>query len=449
MDLSSSSFSSSGSTQRQITFSQNEHSQFLNFIEQRMLSEEFFLGDNGHPPLNIGRSMAELTSHAMVWISSCRNSPLPVNPLAINPETDTNNNNARASTSSSDKKRKVTHEEEKKIVPAPQYALDCLPYHVLQEIRSNLPLPYSYFFRQTCKRLYFIDRAERNICEKNGDEEEPFSERECCAELAKEGYLSCLKFLRELKGFKWNVDTPKLAAQKGHLDVLTYAHENGCKWDSLTPLLAAYSGEVKCLKYAVENGCEFHENVAGVAAEQGHMEILEYINEQGLPWGNACSRAALGGKLKCLQYLHENGCKWDCMTCFVAAGMGHLTCLKYARKNGCDVDSGVLAIAFNTGKLDCLKSLIESEIRIDWSSTLFKPEYMFEPDCVKYMWDKITNEERYTFLKQAVEMGTLTVVKFLTENEDKLPKYKENDEGDRGEKYPECLEVLREHELVE
>ncbi len=50
-------------------------------------------------------------------------------------------------------------------------------------------------------------------------------------------------------------DTCRFAAEKGHLDCLRYAHENGCPWDEYTCRGAVENGRLDCLHYAYENGC--------------------------------------------------------------------------------------------------------------------------------------------------------------------------------------------------
>jgi hypothetical protein len=43
-----------------------------------------------------------------------------------------------------------------------------------------------------------------------------------------------------------------LAARKGHLECLEYAHENGCEWDEETCVFAALNRHLECLKYACD-----------------------------------------------------------------------------------------------------------------------------------------------------------------------------------------------------
>jgi hypothetical protein len=50
---------------------------------------------------------------------------------------------------------------------------------------------------------------------------------------------------------------PLYFAEKGQLEHLKYAHEQGCEWDASTCSAAALHGHLDCLKYAHENGCEW------------------------------------------------------------------------------------------------------------------------------------------------------------------------------------------------
>jgi hypothetical protein len=60
-----------------------------------------------------------------------------------------------------------------------------------------------------------------------------------------------------------------------------------------------------------------------IAAKKGHLECLKYAHENGCEWSaKTCFRVAHNGHLECLKYVHENGCPWDSDTCSNAALMG-------------------------------------------------------------------------------------------------------------------------------
>lgn len=50
----------------------------------------------------------------------------------------------------------------------------------------------------------------------------------------------------------------------------------------------------------------------GYFASHGFLNLMKYAHENGCDWGNenACNESAAGGHLECLKYAHENGCEW-------------------------------------------------------------------------------------------------------------------------------------------
>ncbi len=105
-----------------------------------------------------------------------------------------------------------------------------------------------------------------------------------------------------------------------------------------------------------ENGCPWHEGTCALAAERGSLDCLQYAHERGCPWdGSTCAAAARAGSLACLQYAHENGCPWQESTCAQAAECGSLKCLQYAHKHGCSFEAGnILLKAVQGRSLPCI-----------------------------------------------------------------------------------------------
>jgi len=68
------------------------------------------------------------------------------------------------------------------------------------------------------------------------------------------------------------------AAGEGKLELLKFAHENGCRWDEGTCAYAAENGHLEVLKYAHENGCEWDKN--GLLTYNLTTEIRAYIESQ-------------------------------------------------------------------------------------------------------------------------------------------------------------------------
>ena len=144
-------------------------------------------------------------------------------------------------------------------------------------------------------------------------------------EAAKAGDLDELKRLRGTG--RWDASVCYWAAKGGHLDCLTYAHENRCPWECRRGCgwpsaiqAAVEGGHLDCLAYAHENGCPWpgYPSVFDIAAESGHLECLQYLHENGCPWPfcrynceRTCAMAARGGHVECLRYLHDIGFPFD------------------------------------------------------------------------------------------------------------------------------------------
>ena len=121
---------------------------------------------------------------------------------------------------------------------------------------------------------------------------------------------------------------------------------------------AARSGHLEVLQWAHENGCTQNANTCWRAAEGGHLEVLQWLRANGCPWDeDTCSSAAEGGQLEILQWAHANGCLWDEKTCTVAAERGHLDVLQWVRANGCPWDEDTCAHAVEGGDLEVLQWL--------------------------------------------------------------------------------------------
>ena len=71
------------------------------------------------------------------------------------------------------------------------------------------------------------------------------------------------------------------------------------------------------------------------AALGGHLEVLQWAHANGCPWKEeTCQTAAQGGHLEMLQWAHANGCPWDERTCAEATSNGHFELLSWAQANG-------------------------------------------------------------------------------------------------------------------
>ncbi len=112
-------------------------------------------------------------------------------------------------------------------------------------------------------------------------------------------------------------DISQWCAWSGRLDLLVNSHKNRWLWNtSRTCELAAIKGSLECLRYAHENGCPWDSYTCTLAARSGSLECLRYAHENGCPWGKAvCSAAAIWNNIECLKYARGNGCPWDWNAC--------------------------------------------------------------------------------------------------------------------------------------
>ena len=79
----------------------------------------------------------------------------------------------------------------------------------------------------------------------------------------------------DVNGTKKHVTT---AAKNGHLEVLKWAHDNGCSWDETTCHAAAENGHLEVLIWARENGCDWNKDTCiELAASRNHIKIVEWI----------------------------------------------------------------------------------------------------------------------------------------------------------------------------
>lgn len=146
-----------------------------------------------------------------------------------------------------------------------------------------------------------------------------------CADAAKNGYLTLLKFMRTVKNekgeiaFKWDVRTCSSAAKAGHLQILKWARTNGCNWCWLTCSYAAGAGHLDMLQWARTNGCPWNETTCTMAAKGGHLNVLKWARAHGCPWDEeTCLEAANNGHLMVLQWARANGCDWNWFKCYQA-----------------------------------------------------------------------------------------------------------------------------------
>ncbi|AGO85343.1 Ankyrin repeat domain containing protein [Pandoravirus salinus] len=157
------------------------------------------------------------------------------------------------------------------------------------------------------------------------------------------------------------------AVRDGRVDVAVVLRDHLHPFDSTMTETAAAHGDVGMLARLLGPACQLTDRVCTIAAARGHLDVLRFAHEKGTRWGrDTCAAAARGGHLEVLKYAHERGCAWDHSTCAAAAKGGHLACLQYAHTYGCPwYERTVLQKAGKYGRLDCLRWAVEHGCRID------------------------------------------------------------------------------------
>ncbi|AGO82605.1 Ankyrin repeat domain containing protein [Pandoravirus dulcis] len=176
---------------------------------------------------------------------------------------------------------------------------------------------------------------------------------------ANSGHVDCMARLTAHPWYDGACLVP--AAARGHLDILVYAHENGCPWHYGVCTAAETYGRIDCLRYAHGAGC-YWRGECDEAAENGHTDVLRYAKENGLGDDGelACRLAAAGGHVDTLRYACENGWPTCAITSWNAAEHGHLNVLKYVHESGGEWDTWTTWSALSGGYIDCLEYLLKN-----------------------------------------------------------------------------------------
>jgi hypothetical protein len=194
---------------------------------------------------------------------------------------------------------------------------------------------------------------------------------------AASGSIPVLTFLRELNisfTVDFTVETACSAAAAGHQHVIEYLHSVGCpfagevymcaasnshvhvlqrllelQWPcNRAPLckLAAERGLLQVLQWAKQQGAAFTEDTMVHAANNGHTAVCEYLPAQQCPCVAAvCTAAAQRCQLSTLRRLIEHGCPYGAdVLWLVAADEGHIAILNYLQQIGLIPSPAVLRV---------------------------------------------------------------------------------------------------------
>ena len=124
------------------------------------------------------------------------------------------------------------------------------------------------------------------------------------------------------------------AAKCGKLEMLKTFHARNYTWDAKTSASAAGAGHLDVFSWAVDNGCPHDEWTYGVAAANGHMHILEFAHDRGYVIGGmTVSLAIESGNFEIVKWMYEKvGCQEiSSLLCYYATLDGRLDIISWAR----------------------------------------------------------------------------------------------------------------------
>jgi hypothetical protein len=254
--------------------------------------------------------------------------------------------------------------------------------------------------------LEIIKYAHENGCQLNNY---------ICNNAAYNGHLEVLKYAHK-NGYQWNKYTYSNASLNGHLEVLKWLHSLSSKED-IEDKPQTLSSPLVTIEFAGlhKNNCPWNEWTCANAALNGHLEVLEWLHKNGWPWDEeTCSSAALNGHFEVLKYLHDNGCPWDTYICASAALNGHLEILKWARENGCPWDASTCSNAAKKGHLNVLKYARVGGCPWD-SMVCYYAALNGNLEMLKYAHENGCPFDEYTSTN-AASNGHLEVLKYVHEN---------------------------------
>lgn len=230
------------------------------------------------------------------------------------------------------------------------------------------------------------------------------------------------------------VDTTKIAARNGHLEIIKFLHEHNSKGYTKEAMsLAALNGHLEIVKFLHENRTEGSDTSGmNYAAFNGHLEVVKWLHVNRTEGCTelAMDLAAMSGYLNVVEWLHENrteGCsRWAIE---MAAKMGHLKVVEWLYKNGesLKILHGAVLEAMNlaalNGQFECVKFLyekIKNNEKVSVTEAINRAAQNGHLEIMQFLHDKTKEPYCTEAMIIAAECGQLKVVKFLYDNISKL-----------------------------
>jgi hypothetical protein len=153
------------------------------------------------------------------------------------------------------------------------------------------------------------------------------------------GQFEVLRALRRAR-FIWNSWTCVAAVAGGRMDILEWAHANGCKLSGDVSAMAGAKGRVDMLQWLSDHGCPITFMLVYNAVDAGSVDVLVWAYAFAQKHGVSDFEpfeyevAAAGGDVPMLCTIARSWKSYWRDPCAIAARLGHLAVLQWAHAQG-------------------------------------------------------------------------------------------------------------------
>lgn len=95
------------------------------------------------------------------------------------------------------------------------------------------------------------------------------------------GHFDCIKFMCESEKLRWEPRALEIAAEKGYFDVIQYAYDHGAEFHARMTSCAAKAKNLGMVKFLREKGVKWDQYTCSKAAGHGALDVLQYAHTNG------------------------------------------------------------------------------------------------------------------------------------------------------------------------
>ncbi len=267
-----------------------------------------------------------------------------------------------------------------------------------------------------------------------------------CEIAALNDHLEILNYAHQ-NGCPWNEITCYNATCAGHLNILIYAHQNGCPLGDDIYYYTTSNGQLDCLKYVYNNLCEWDDQyILKIAAEKGHLNIIIYVREIELLDNDKnklkimskynCKKSNSVDYDNCISHARIEGYPLNNDILNIAIKYGHLDIFKYICNNTPSSNPDLIialdnnhpqlvdfAIDIGYHRFDCNRitpkhfetlKLITQHHHIQFNKVAAIAAENDDLDMVKYCFEKTGLMDGYEICNIAIKKGFFNIFKYAS-----------------------------------